>query len=179
MTPRAPADPARGVLWAPWRMEYIAGPKEAGCFLCAAAAAGDDAACRVVRRRGPVFALLNRYPYNNGHLLVSPLRHVAGLEELNAEERLALVDLAAETIRALRECLRAEGFNLGANLGRSAGAGLDSHLHLHIVPRWGGDTNFMPVVGGVKVIPRTLDEQWAQLTETFRRLDARPDGRIP
>lgn len=150
-------------LWAPWRMDYIAGPRSDECFLCAAARPGREREHLVVRRRGPVFVLLNRFPYNNGHLLVAPVRHVAGLEDLAPEERLGLLDAADEALRALRACVRPEGFNLGFNLGRIAGAGLESHLHLHIVPRWGGDTNFMPVVGAVKVIPQALDELWARL----------------
>jgi ATP adenylyltransferase len=110
-----------------------------------------------------VFVLLNRYPYNNGHLLVAPVRHVAGLEDLTPDERLSLMNATEESVRALRACIRPQGFNIGINLGQIAGAGLESHLHLHIVPRWSGDTNFMPVVGSVKVIPQALDDLWARL----------------
>jgi ATP adenylyltransferase len=150
-------------LWAPWRMEYILGPKDGECFLCAAASGGDDRAHRVVRRGAACFGLLNRYPYNNGHLLIAPYRHVRGLDELNDVERLELMNLADELVRALREAVRPDGFNLGLNLGKVAGAGLETHLHLHVVPRWNGDTNFMPIVAGTKVIPQALDELWERL----------------
>ena len=164
-------------LWAPWRLEYIVGPKTGDCFLCGAAVSGEDRAHRVLCRRGPVFLLLNRYPYNNGHLLVSPVRHVAGLEELTQDERLGLMNLTEEAIRAVRTCIQPQGFNLGVNLGQVAGAGLESHLHLHIVPRWSGDTNFMPVVGAVKVIPQALDDLWLRLSaELSGSKPAGPEG---
>jgi len=150
-------------LWAPWRMEYILGPKDGECFLCAAARSNDDRACRVVRRGEVCFALLNRYPYNNGHLMVAPYRHVRALAEMTPAERLELMELASDLVERLRATIRPEGFNLGLNLGKVAGAGLESHLHLHIVPRWNGDTNFMPVLADTKVIPQALDELWATL----------------
>lgn len=151
------------VLWAPWRMEYIKGPKPAGCFLCEAAAAPDERAHWVVARGEACVALLNRYPYNNGHLMIAPKRHVGDLDGLTDAERLELWSLSALLVRRLRERLGAEGFNLGLNLGRVAGAGLESHLHLHVVPRWNGDTNFMPVLADTKVIPQALDDVWARL----------------
>lgn len=150
-------------LWAPWRMEYILGPKDGDCFLCAAAAATDDRPHHVVRRGKACFGLLNRYPYNNGHLMVAPYRHVRGLDELNDTERLELMSLADELVRLLRDAIKPEGFNLGLNLGKVAGAGLESHLHLHIVPRWAGDTNFMPILADTKVVPQALDELWGRL----------------
>lgn len=154
----------RRAIWAPWRMDYILQPKAEGCFLCdAAATPGDARETLVVCRRGPVFLVLNRYPYNNGHLMVCPVRHVQDLSDLNAEERLGLMNLAEEAIRALRWRMAPRGFNLGINMGHVAGAGLDSHLHLHIVPRWDGDTNFMPVIADAKVIPQTLTETWETL----------------
>ncbi|MDZ4200187.1 MAG: HIT domain-containing protein [Kiritimatiellia bacterium] len=156
-------NPEREALWAPWRMDYILGPKSDACFLCEAAAAEDPRRPLVLCRRGPVFLLLNRYPYNNGHLMVCPVRHVKDLSDLNTEERLGLMNLADEAIRSLRLCLAPQGFNLGINMGHVAGAGLDSHLHLHIVPRWSGDTNFMPVIADTKVIPQALDDTWKKL----------------
>ncbi len=151
-------------LWAPWRMEYILGPKDNECFLCAAAHSTNDRARHVVRRGETCFGLLNRYPYNNGHLLVAPYRHVSGLDELTDAERLELMTLADALVRRLKETIHPDGFNLGLNLGKVAGAGLESHLHLHIVPRWNGDTNFMPILADTKVIPQALDDLWAQLT---------------
>lgn len=155
----------RGALWAPWRMDYILGPKDGECFLCAAARATDDRAAHVVLRGAVCFGLLNRYPYNNGHLLVAPYRHVSGLDELTDAERLELMTLSDALVRRLREKIHPDGFNLGLNLGKVAGAGLESHLHLHIVPRWNGDTNFMPVLADTKVIPQALDDLWATLRQ--------------
>ncbi|MCX7817905.1 MAG: HIT domain-containing protein [Kiritimatiellae bacterium] len=152
-------------LWAPWRMEYIRAPREsAGCFLCDAFAEGADERERlVVLRSRHGGAVLNRYPYNNGHLLIAPMRHVAELRELDAEERLDLMNLLERAVALLRRAMRPDGFNAGLNLGRVAGAGLESHLHLHLVPRWNGDTNFMPVTAATKVIPQALDDLWVEL----------------
>ncbi len=159
-------DAGRGAIWAPWRMDYIRGPKDGECFLCAAARSNDDRAGYVVRRGTACFGLLNRYPYNNGHLMVAPYRHIRGLAEMNETERLEMMGLASDLVERLRAVIRPEGFNLGLNLGKVAGAGLESHLHLHIVPRWSGDTNFMPVLADTKVIPQALDELWTALRDT-------------
>ncbi len=156
---------AMNALWAPWRMEYILGPKDGECFLCAAARASDDRAHHVVRRGATCFGILNRYPYNNGHLMVAPYRHVSGLDQLTEAERGELLTLADVLIRKLKQTIHPDGFNLGINLGKVAGAGLEAHLHLHIVPRWNGDTNFMPVLADTKVIPQALDDLWARLYE--------------
>jgi ATP adenylyltransferase len=151
------------VLWAPWRMAYVSGQSPpAGCFLCAAAAA-DDADRFVAARGSSAFLVLNAFPYAPGHLMVAPYRHVASPEELDEAESLDVMRLTSRALAALRAVYRPDGFNLGANLGRVAGAGVEGHLHLHLVPRWAGDTNFMPIVGAVKVLPETLDE-------TLRRL---------
>ncbi len=149
-------------LWAPWRMEYILKSRSPGCFLCDIIRGTDDESNLVLRRGEHCVLVLNRYPYNNGHLMVAPRRHVAGLEDLDDAERLELLTLAAAGCAALKT-LRPEGFNLGINLGSTAGAGLKDHLHLHVVPRWDGDTNFMAVVAGVKVIPQSLADVWRQL----------------
>jgi ATP adenylyltransferase len=117
-----------------------------------------DKANHVIRRGARAFALLNRYPYNNGHLLVAPIRHVGELHRLQPAEWQEMFMLASQLVQTLRRTLRAQGFNLGLNLGRVAGAGIPGHLHLHIVPRWNGDTNFMPVFSGAKVISQSLDE---------------------
>ena len=118
----------------------------------------------VVTRSTSVVVVLNRYPYNNGHLLVSPRRHVGDLKDLTAEENKECVDLLAKFTVIYRELMNAEGFNIGLNLGRVAGAGLPGHLHWHLVPRWAGDNNFMPVLAGVRVIPQSLDALWEMLT---------------
>ena len=149
-------------LWAPWRIGYIAGenpplpPGATGCIFCDKPGAGDDAAHLVVARARTCFVLLNLYPYNNGHLMVAPYRHVARLEDLTDEEIAALMQAARRIEPVLRATLNPDGFNIGMNLGRVAGAGIDAHLHLHIVPRWSGDANFMPVLSDTKVIPQSL-----------------------
>lgn len=148
-------------LWAPWRMEYIEalGQRDEGCFLCRARdnPAADEA--DFVLWRGPrTLVILNRFPYSSGHTLVAPLVHAAEPEELPDDVLLELMQQARDAKRALHAALGAQGFNIGINLGRCAGAGLPGHLHVHVVPRWGGDTNFMPVLGGVKVIPQALAE---------------------
>ena len=143
-------------LWAPWRLEYIqSADEQEGCVFCRAAAtpAGDDL---VVRRGEHAFVLLNRYPYAAGHLMVAPYRHEGEFGDLSAEEAVEIHRLAAAGLGALAECMRPQGFNVGWNLGRIAGAGVVDHVHLHVVPRWAGDTNFMPVLADVKVIPEHL-----------------------
>jgi ATP adenylyltransferase len=179
-------------LWAPWRLEYVTGAEAAGqvetppepvawqenadpkCFLCRAAATYDEAASvdRMLHvvARGPVtVALLNRYPYNNGHLMVAPLRHVAQLSEMSPAENLECMESIARFTQLLRELLRAEGFNIGLNLNRVAGAGCPGHLHWHIVPRWSGDSNFMSVLAGTRVIPQSLDALWELLTDALQK----------
>ena len=152
-------------LWAPWRMEYILSDKSAGCFLCDAAKTTDDEAALVVCRREHGFCVLNRFPYNNGHLLIAPYEHKAGLEDLTEEEMIGLFRLTRDVQAALREEMAPHGFNIGANVGEAAGAGVPGHFHIHVVPRWSGDTNFMSVVSGTKVIPQSLEEVWRPLRE--------------
>lgn len=148
-------------LWAPWRLAYVTLAKpaneEATCFLCAGLGGTDDRAALIVERTGQSIVVLNRYPYNNGHLLVAPQAHKGRLDELTPAECHDVHDTIRRMVRLLERILRPEGFNIGLNLGRAAGAGLPEHLHWHIVPRWNGDTNFMPVVADVKVIPQALD----------------------
>jgi ATP adenylyltransferase len=152
-------------LWSPWRMRYIEAAREGaqGCFLCEKPAQGDDAAALIVGRAGLAFAMLNAFPYNPGHLLVAPFRHEGDLEALRDEELLDVSRLLQRCMRALREVAAPDGFNLGLNLGRVAGAGLPDHIHWHLVPRWDGDTNFMPVVGETKVLPELLAETYEKL----------------
>ncbi len=147
-------------------MAYVgAGQPSRGCFLCVAQATTDDAAHYVLDRAGTGFLILNAFPYSAGHLMAVVNRHAGNLDELSEEEQLDVMRLARRGVDALRRAYRPDGFNLGVNMGRAAGAGVEGHLHLHVVPRWIGDTNFMPVVGAVKVIPEALEE-------TFRRLRA-------
>jgi ATP adenylyltransferase len=163
-------DPER--LWSPWRMEYILrgeGEDGGGCLFCDLAAAGrdQDEANHLLARGRLGFVLLNAFPYNPGHLMVAPYRHVGDFEELTADELAELMAFAGRAIRALREESGPHGFNLGMNLGQVAGAGIADHLHLHLVPRWGGDTNFMPVVGQTKVLPELLAETDRRLRRHF------------
>ena len=140
-------------LWAPWRAEYVQGGGGDGeCIFCSALADPDDRARFILARQPLVFALLNAYPYAPGHVMVAVTRHVGLYESLHEDELAAFGRLTQRGILALKAVFRPEGFNLGINQGRVAGAGVEEHLHLHIVPRWNGDTNFMPVIGGVKVI---------------------------
>ena len=160
-------------LWAPWRMEFIRSSlgKKGKCFLCQAAASGSDRENLVVRRGKTALCLLNRYPYNNGHLLVAPFRHEGKLESLTSKELGEIMSLTIEGKRALDRAVSPHGFNIGINLGRAAGAGVEEHFHLHIVPRWSGDTNFLTTVGSAKVIPQALEELWRLLNREWKTLD--------
>lgn len=149
-------------LWAPWRAEYFS--KEGSPdFLLEAAQTSDDAAHLVVARRKNTFLLMNRYPYAVGHMMAVPYRKTAELSDLTDGEKLELWELAEHAQRLLRATIRAQGFNVGLNLGACAGAGAADHLHLHIVPRWAGDHNFMPVLAGTRVLPEALDALYAKL----------------
>jgi ATP adenylyltransferase len=150
-------------LWAPWRMDYILGDDEEKCFLCRILAEDNDRENLLLKRGRRCGVVMNRFPYNNGHLMIFPHRHVAEVGEMNADERLESMDLVAEVLDAFKESMRPDGFNVGLNLGRAGGAGLEEHIHLHVVPRWNGDTNFMPVIGDTKVIPQALMQLWDQL----------------
>jgi len=143
-------------LWAPWRVKYISSKKQKGCIFCKAGRkhAGDY----VIFRTPQAIAMLNIFPYNNGHMLVSPVRHLSRLEDLTREEAAGLFSAVKRAKKLLEKVLKPQGFNLGVNLSRSAGAGITGHLHIHIVPRWVGDTNFMPSLAGTKIISQSLDE---------------------
>lgn len=157
-------------LWAPWRIEYITGPKDAECVFCAAAQGGGDDAHRVVARSERCFAILNRYPYAPGHVMVAPNRHVAELDQLDDSESLQLMQHARRMVAGLTEAMAPQGFNVGLNLGAVAGAGIADHLHLHVVPRWGGDTNFMPLIANTHVIPQALEATQEALLAALSRL---------
>jgi len=155
-------------LWAPWRLAYVAKdapPAGDDCFICRGLIEADDRRNLIVQRRQHCVVLLNKFPYNNGHLLVAPLRHVGRLDELSGEELLDINIALGDYVKLIERKMKAEGFNVGINLGRVAGAGLPGHIHWHIVPRWNGDTNFMPVLGDVKVIVQSLDALYDLLHE--------------
>jgi len=139
------------------------------CFLCAHASAEDEEAAHVVHKAGHSFVVLNAYPYNTGHVMIAPNRHVGELDALEAEERTELMDLVTRATVVIKEAMNAQGFNMGINQGVAAGAGVPGHLHIHVVPRWGGDTNFMPVVGETKVLPEMLTDTYAKLRPGFSR----------
>lgn len=158
-------------LWAPWRIEYITGPKDGDCIFCAAASAlGDDPAHQPIDRSEHCLTILNAFPYAPGHVMVAPVRHVGTLEDLTPDEMLETMQLARRAIQAIRRAMTPDGFNVGYNLGKVAGAGIVDHLHLHVVPRWSGDTNFMPVLSGTDVMPQALAATRDVLVEALAEL---------
>lgn len=159
---------ARDRLWAPWRSTYLSVRKRGPCIFCAARRASSDRKHHVVLRGREAFVLLNRYPYNNGHVMIAPYRHIGRLERLRPSEWQELLRLAQRLTARLTATLHPQGFNLGVNLGRVGGAGIPGHLHVHLVPRWNGDTNFMPILANTKVISQALDELWTLLHHPSR-----------
>ncbi len=156
-------------LWSSWRTEYIRGEKTKECIFCQKLQENKDSENYVLFRGKTNFVMLNKYPYNPGHLMVAPFRHLATLDELTDEELFEHFDSVRSSVRALKEVYKPEGFNIGINLGLVAGAGVESHVHTHIVPRWNGDTNFMPVLADTKVLSEGLASTYAQLKEIVAR----------
>lgn len=155
-------------LWAPWRMQYIGGEQRPGCLICRVIEnPSDEDADLVVWRPDQAIVMLNKFPYNPGHLMVAPHAHKPSLEDLDDPETAALMSALRTTLTVLRTTLQPEGFNVGANIGRPAGAGIPDHVHLHVVPRWNGDTNFMPVLDDVKVVAEALTQTAAKLRQSF------------
>jgi ATP adenylyltransferase len=155
-------------LWAPWRLEYITGPKDGDCIFCAAAAArNEDPAHQPIDRTEHCLTILNAFPYAPGHVMVAPVRHVGALEDLTDDEMLETMQLATRSIQAIRRAMNPDGFNVGYNLGKVAGAGIADHLHLHVVPRWSGDGNFMAVIADTNVIPQALEAARDVLVEAL------------
>lgn len=157
------------VVWAPWRMEYILSEDKGkqGCIFCPGEDRSSDRERLILYVGSRVMVIMNRYPYTNGHLLVAPVRHVPDLDSLSEEESLDLLGMVRESVGILRKVMAPDGFNVGLNLGHVAGAGVEEHLHFHIVPRWEGDTNFMPVLGEVRVIPEHIKETYDKLSPYF------------
>ena len=159
-------------VWAPWRMKYIQETSKKGCFFCEGVKQEDDVDNLIVKRGEFAFVMLNRYPYTSGHLLIVPYAHVASMEDLPIETKTEMMVLITEAIQVLKQEYGADGFNVGANLGSIAGAGVADHLHFHVVPRWNGDTNFMTSVGNARVLPEELvdtqkriKERWSKVTD--------------
>ncbi|ASA77270.1 HIT domain-containing protein [Thermococcus sp. 5-4] len=151
------------IMWAPWRIEYIRSPKHDGCIFCDFPKENRDKERLILYRGKHCFIIMNNYPYNPGHVMIAPYRHVGRWEDLTDYELLEMMQLSQLMIKALKKTMNPQGFNMGVNLGRVAGAGIDDHVHLHIVPRWNGDTNFMPVIADTKVIPESLEEAYEEL----------------
>lgn len=153
-------------LWAPWRMSYIRKDEEGGCIFCDKPMEGKDAKNLILYRGRHAFVMMNKFPYNNGHVMVVPKRHCVRLEQLTHQESVELFELMSTSIKGLRASLHPDGFNIGMNIGKAGGAG-EKHIHVHIVPRWTGDTNFMAIFGEARIIPEYLDETYEKLLEAF------------
>lgn len=159
-------------LWSPWRMAYIQDDKkEEGCVFCKALTSQNDAANLVVYRGQGVFVILNRYPYTSGHLMVVPNTHAASLQELTPEIRSELMELAVKSLRVLNDGYHPQGYNFGMNLGEIAGAGIADHVHMHIVPRWSGDTNFMSTTAATRVLPEALEDTYLKVIKAWENSD--------
>jgi ATP adenylyltransferase len=157
-------------IWAPWRLEYVKDASKDNsdaCVFCAALEAGDDEANLIVHRGERCFVILNKFPYTNGHLMVAPYDHVAAIQELEPETVAELMALAQRSMNALETGYSPHGYNVGFNQGRVAGAGVEHHIHMHVVPRWGGDTNFMPVLGDTRVMNQTLEDSYETVRKEF------------
>jgi ATP adenylyltransferase len=154
-------------IWAPWRIDYIANTKPTGCIFCVPPERDNDRQNLILCRTPFSLVMLNRYPYNNGHLMIAPFRHTADLDKLTEEEMLDLFSTVRRCRNVLQDTASPQGFNIGINLGKAAGAGVDEHIHIHIVPRWNGDTNFMSVIGDLRVMPENLDRTYEMLLPGF------------
>ncbi len=157
-------------IWAPWRLEYVkdaSKDSELECIFCSKPAENDDEANLIVHRGERCFVILNLFPYTNGHLMVAPYDHLSSLADLDLETSAEMMGLTQRAIRVLEDKYAPHGYNVGVNQGRVAGAGVEHHIHMHVVPRWGGDTNFMPVLGDTRVMPQSLEDSYATLKGTF------------
>ncbi|MFH1874949.1 MAG: HIT domain-containing protein [Pseudomonadota bacterium] len=156
-------------IWAPWRMEFIKAlrEKKGECVFCVATQKQEDEQQFILFRGQNIFVMLNRYPYTNGHLLIMPYRHVAELKDLSAQEYQEMMSLTSQAVEIMKKELQADGFNCGFNLGRAAGAGIEDHIHMHVVPRWVGDTNFLPVLSKTRALPEYLSETYKRLVDKF------------
>ena len=157
-------------LWAPWRIDYIKSEKEKGCIFCDKPAEGDDRSMLILYRGENSFVIMNLYPYNNGHLMIAPYQHTDSTHKLNTSSRSEIMELADQAMTIQKNIMNADGLNYGANIGHSGGAGIADHIHFHIVPRWTGDTNFMPVLGHTKVQMQGLQETYNDLRPHFDKL---------
>ncbi len=157
-------------MWSPWRMEYVRTPKDDGCVFCKKSASDQDRNNLVLFKGTNSIVLMNLYPYNNAHLLIAPYKHVDTTLELSSQVSNEMMNLANESMRIIKMVMKAEGFNFGANIGAIGGAGIKDHIHFHVVPRWNGDTNFMPVIGHTKVMVEGLLETYDELKPHFEKI---------
>jgi len=151
------------IIWAPWRIKYILMPKFKKCLFCKVIKEKKDSKNFIIERGKFSFVILNKFPYSNGHIMIVPYKHTSDLEELDLESLTEIMSFAQKYIKILKLKMKPDGFNLGFNIGKVAGAGIEDHIHLHIVPRWNGDTNFMPVLSNTKVIPESLESVYKKL----------------
>ena len=157
-------------IWAPWRLKYVKDANTSDeCIFCTKPELGDDRQALIAHRGERCFVILNLFPYTNGHLMVAPYEHIGALPELDAETVAEMMALAQRAMTGLEEVYAPQGYNVGFNQGRVAGAGVEHHIHMHVVPRWGGDTNFMPVLGDTRVMPQSLEESYDAIKEGFER----------
>ncbi len=157
-------------LWSPWRMKYIEKhEKESGCVFCNSQAREDNPANLIALRGKNAYVILNLFPYTSGHLMVVPFQHKASIQDLDAETRAEMIELTSQCMDVLQKLYKPHGFNMGANIGEAAGAGVLGHVHIHIVPRWNGDTNFMSTLGETRVLPESLDDTYKRVKEAFKK----------
>jgi len=161
------------IIYTPWRFDYVSNVdnRNEGCIFCIKSAETDDRKNLIVYRAEKCLAILNLYPYSSGHLMIAPYQHTGTIEELDADTLGDMMAVAQKCMRAAREAFGPDGFNIGINIARVAGAGITEHVHMHLVPRWAGDANFMPVVADTRVLPLSLDQVWERLTEQLEKLD--------
>ena len=163
-------------LWAPWRMDYIQTKNDDGCIFCEKSLSSNDQENLILYRGAEVFALMNLYPYSNGHIMIAPYLHTADTNQLNSVGNQEIMWLANKSMNILKKLMNTDGFNFGANLGKAGGAGIEEHLHYHIVPRWSGDNNFMPVINNTRVIVEALNDSWSKLKPQFDLLGVQKDA---
>jgi len=157
-------------IFAPWRYKYIKNPDSEGCIFCRAVSSNDDRKSGVLFRGEFSFVIMNKYPYNNGHIMVAPYKHTGNFGDMNEDEMLELSVNIRKWQEVIKKAMKPDGFNIGMNIGRIAGAGFENHLHYHLVPRWSGDTNFMPIIGETKVVPISIDEAYDILLEAYKEV---------
>ena len=157
-------------IYAPWRYKYVSNPDSEGCIFCNAASSENERKDGILFRGDFSLVLMNKYPYNNGHIMVAPYKHTGDFNALTRDERLEMSDLLGVWQKVIKKAMNSDGFNLGMNIGRIAGAGFEYHLHYHLVPRWNGDTNFMPIIGETKVVPMSLDATYDLLLGVFKEV---------